>query len=247
MRRSRAAARLGHHLEPVQMRRPAELEQDVQPVVGDLPRDIPFRQIGHAADRGDVAGNLPLLRLRCARVKPIGKQLEVITVMVFENRQGEVTDRMVAPVGRYATDANAWVASRPSGSGGPASCGRDRAARAAHRPRYGAPSNPAARDGLATICRTPPAYPGRRPRVDVRRIQQRRALRDGAVGCDRCSLISGPCEKIAQAPDHLRGHIRQRYASRCQHGGKAAKETHQCRDMSEHIVGNEKIGFPAIA
>ena len=96
-----------HDLKPVEMGRTAKLEQDVEPVVGDAPCDIPLRQVRHPAEFRDLTGDVALHLIGFAWVEGIGEQFEPIAVVMVEDRQREIAHRMMPQVGRYDADANA--------------------------------------------------------------------------------------------------------------------------------------------
>ncbi len=92
------------------MGRAAEFEQDVEAVCGDAPGDVGFRQVGQAAERGDTSGDLALHRVGGGGAERVGVNFETVAIVVLENRQGEVTHRMVAQVGGDEADADARAA-----------------------------------------------------------------------------------------------------------------------------------------
>ena len=102
---------VGHHPDLVHVGRAAEFDQHVELVVGDHLRGVavgdlrdPAELVHHARDR--------LLRLVfLALVVRVAIDLEAIAVVVLEQRQGEVGDRVAAQVRGHEADADLAVRS----------------------------------------------------------------------------------------------------------------------------------------
>ena len=88
----------GHHLELVHLGGGAELEQDVEVVVGDQLRRVARRDVGHAAEGVDGAGDVLLHLVRLAREPGVAVEREAGAVVALEQRQREVGHGVVAQV-----------------------------------------------------------------------------------------------------------------------------------------------------